>query len=141
MSGRVLRHVTAGCPAQEAFFKSALKGVNAKVIFLPGTFSRSPALRAERFGPSGAVPQEEKKIRLVRRRGMHSGVAGRGVPARFLLRRKGGVPADFSGDADIARDPIGIIWMAPIVPFRREDLALVNGEMDASSRASTSTAT
>ena len=41
------------------------------------------------------------------------------------------MPADFSDDADLARDRIGIMWMAPIIPFRREDLALLNREMDA----------
>jgi len=46
-------------------------------------------------------------------------------------RHRAGVPADFSDDTDLAREHIGIIWMAPIIPFRRDDLALLNREMDA----------
>lgn len=46
-------------------------------------------------------------------------------------RHRHGAPADFSDDTDLARERIGIIWMAPIIPFRRDDLALLDREMDA----------
>jgi 4-cresol dehydrogenase (hydroxylating) len=62
---------------------------------------------------------------------MHSGVPTGAFLRGSYWRRKSGVPADFSDDVDLARDPIGIMWMAPIVPFRQEDLALLNQEMDA----------
>ena len=62
---------------------------------------------------------------------MHSGTPTGAFLRSCYWRHREGVPADFSDDADLARDRIGIMWMAPIVPFRREDLALLNREMDA----------
>jgi len=112
--------------------KSALKGVNAKVIFLPRRVLALGQWVARRFGHLGPIRGLEKKIRLGSAlAGMHSGVPTGAFLRGAYWRRRAGVPADFSDDVDLAREPIGIMWMAPIIPFRREDLARVNQEMDA----------
>lgn len=112
--------------------KSALRGVDAKVIFLPGHILALGRWFVRRFGHLAPFRGLEKKIRLGSAlAGMHSGVPTGAFLRGSYWRRQGGVPADFSDDANLARDTIGILWMAPIVPFRREDLALVNQEMDA----------
>jgi len=132
MSGAFYGTSRQGCPAQEASQVGA-EGREREGDLPSRARSRDrPALRADVW-PSGAVPQagEEDPAGFGARGHCNSGVPTGAFLRGSYWRRKGGVPADFSGDADIARDPIGIIWMAPIVPFRREDLALVNGEMDA----------
>jgi 4-cresol dehydrogenase (hydroxylating) len=112
--------------------KSALKDVNAKVIFLPGRVLALGRGFVRRFGHLAPFRGLEKKIRLgAALAGMHSGVPTGAFLRGSYWRRQAGVPADFSDDADLARDRIGIMWMAPIVPFRREDVALLNAEMDA----------
>jgi 4-cresol dehydrogenase (hydroxylating) len=112
--------------------KSALKGVNAKVIFMPEHILALGQWLVRHFGRLAPFRGLEKKIRLGSAlAGMHSGVPTGAFLGGSYWRRKGGVPADFSDDVDLAREPIGIMWMAPIVPFMREDLARVNQEMDA----------
>jgi len=112
--------------------KEALVGVRAKVIFLPGHVLAAGRLFARLFGHLGPFRGWEKKIRLGSAlAGIHSGTPTGAFLRACYWRHRGGVPADFSDDIDLARDRIGIIWMAPIIPFRREDLALLIREMDA----------
>jgi 4-cresol dehydrogenase (hydroxylating) len=111
--------------------RRALAGVNAKMIFLPRHVLAAGQLLVRLFGHLAPFQALEKKIRL------GSALAGmhRGVPTGAFLRgcywrHRTGAPADLSDEPDLARDRIGIMWIAPIIPFRREDLALLNKEMD-----------
>lgn len=111
--------------------KRALSGVQAKVIFLPRHVLAAGRLLVRLFGNLAPLRGLEKKIRLGSAlAGMHSGKPTGAFLRGCYWRHRAGVPADFSDDTDLARAKIGIIWMAPIVPFRREDLALLNREMD-----------
>jgi 4-cresol dehydrogenase (hydroxylating) len=112
--------------------KRALAGVKAKVIFLPRRKLAAGRGLVRRYGDLAPFRGLEKKLRLGSAlAGMHRGIPTAAFLRACYWRRRQGVPADFSDDADLARDRIGIIWMAPIIPFRREDLALLNQEMDA----------
>ncbi len=116
----------------KALLKRALAKVNAKVIFLPRYVLAAGQLFARLFGHLAPFRGLEKKIRLGSALAdMHSGRPTGAFLRGCYWRHRQGVPADFSDDADLARDRIGIIWMAPIIPFRRDDLALLNSEMDA----------
>lgn len=112
--------------------KAALAGVNAKVIFLPPRILAAGQWFARHFGHLAPFHGLEKKIRIgAALAGMHSGQPTGAFLRGCYWRHQAGVPADFSDDTDLARERIGIMWMAPIIPFRREDLAQLNQEMDA----------
>ena len=112
--------------------KAALADVNAKVIFLTKRVVAAGQRFVRHFGHLAPFRGLEKKIRIGSAlAGMHSGVPTGAFLRGCYWRHQAGVPADFSDDTDLARERIGIIWMAPIIPFRRDDLALLNGEMDA----------
>ncbi|MEF8768036.1 MAG: FAD-binding oxidoreductase [Candidatus Accumulibacter phosphatis] len=112
--------------------KHALANVDAKVIFLPRHLLAAGQWFVRRFGHLAPFRGLEKKIRLGSAlAGMHSGVPTGAFLRGCYWRHQAGVPADFSDDSDLARERIGLMWMAPIIPFRREDLALLNQEMDA----------
>ena len=112
--------------------KKALSGVNARAIFLPRRRLAAGKRFARVFGDLRPFRGMGKKIRVGSAlAGMHSGVPTGAFLRGCYWRHRDGVPADFSDDTDLARDRIGIMWMAPIVPFRREDLARLNTEMDA----------
>ncbi len=112
--------------------RSGLASVNARVIFLPGRKLAAGQRFAHRFGHLPPFRGLEKKLRLGSAlAGMHSGRPTGAFLRGCYWRRQGGVPADFSDEADLARDRLGIMWMAPIIPFRREDVAVLNREMDA----------
>jgi 4-cresol dehydrogenase (hydroxylating) len=111
--------------------KSALAGVNARVIFLSRRVLAASQPLRRLSGNLAPFRGLEKKIRLGSAlAGMHSGTPTAAFLRGCYWRRRGGVPADFSDDIDLARDHLGIMWMAPIIPFRREDLALLHREMD-----------
>ncbi|MCP3869302.1 MAG: FAD-binding oxidoreductase [Gammaproteobacteria bacterium] len=112
--------------------KRALAGVNAKVIFLPRHILEAGKLLVRLFGNLAPFQELEKKIRLgTALAGIHSGKPTGAFLQGSYWRHRNGVPADFSDDTDLANVRIGIMWMAPIIPFRQEDLALLNREMDA----------
>ncbi len=112
--------------------KAALAGVNAKVIFLPRHILALGQWFARHFGHLTPFQGLEKKIRIGSAlAGMHSGKPTGAFLRGCYWRHQAGVPADFSDDTDLARERIGIMWMAPIIPFRRADLASLNQEMDA----------
>ena len=101
------------------------------MIFLPRRKLAAGHLFVRRYGDLAPFRGLEKKIRLGSAlAGMHSGIPTGAFLRGCYWRHQAGVPADFSDDTDLARDRIGIMWMAPIIPFRREDLALLNREMD-----------
>ena len=111
--------------------KQALRGVRAKVMFLPPWLLRLGRLAANFCDQLGMLPALGRKIRAAESlAGMHSG-----RPTGFFLRgaywrKQGGWPSDLSDDTDLAGAGVGIMWMAPILPFRAEDLARLNQEMD-----------
>ena len=112
--------------------RRALVSVGAQVIFLPRHILAAGRMFVRLFGHLAPFRGLEKKIRLGSAlAGMHSGVPTGAFLRGCYWRHPKGVPADFSDDADLARDQIGLMWMTPIIPFRREDLALLNKEMDA----------
>jgi len=112
--------------------KQALRGVRAKVIFLPSSVLELGAWVARLCDRLGILPGLGQKIRAAKAlAGMHSG-----RPTGFFLRgaywrKRGGWPADLNEDTDLARDALGLMWMAPILPCRAEDLRQVNAAMDA----------
>lgn len=112
--------------------KRALADVGAKVIFLTRRRLAAGQRVVRRYGDLAPFRGLEKKFRLGSAlAGMHSGTPSGMFLRGCYWRHRDGVPKDFSDDTDLARDRIGLIWMAPIIPFRREDLALLNREMDA----------
>ena len=112
--------------------KRALRGVKAKVIFLPAWLLRLAQHLVRFFDNLGILPSLGKKIRAAQAlANMHSG-----QPTGFFLRgafwrKQEGWPADLSDDIDLAGEQVGILWMAPILPFRTQDLANLTSEMDA----------
>ena len=112
--------------------KQALRGVRAKVIFLPLSVLKLGAQMARLCDRLGILPGLGKKIRAAEAlAGMHSG-----RPTGFFLRgaywrRAKGWPADLGDEADLAGAGVGILWMAPILPCRAEDLQRVNAAMEA----------
>jgi 4-cresol dehydrogenase (hydroxylating) flavoprotein subunit len=112
--------------------KRALRGVKAKVIFLPAWLLRLAQHLVRLFDRLGIWPSLGKKIRAAQALAdMHSG-----RPTGFFLRgafwrKQEGWPADLSDNTDLAGEQVGILWMAPILPFRTEDLASLTREMDA----------
>jgi 4-cresol dehydrogenase (hydroxylating) len=111
--------------------KRALAKVDAKVIFLPPHILAAGQLFVRLFGHLARFRGLEKKIRLGSALAdMHSGKPTGAFLRGCYWRHQQGVPADFSDQTDLARERIGIMWMAPIIPFLRSDLALLNREMD-----------
>ncbi|HKA45029.1 MAG TPA: FAD-dependent oxidoreductase [Burkholderiales bacterium] len=111
--------------------RRALGGVNAKVMFLPRHILAAGRLFVRLFGHLASFRGLEKKIRLGSAlAGMHSGTPTGAFLRGCYWRHQTGGPADFSDDTDLAGERIGIMWMAPIIPFRQDDLALLNREMD-----------
>jgi len=112
--------------------KQALRGVRANVIFLPPMVLKLGGWAARFCDELGIAPGLGKKIRAAQAlAGMHSG-----RPTGFFLRgaywrRARGWPADLGDEADLAGDGVGILWMAPILPCRAEDLRQVNEAMEA----------
>ncbi|MBK1722320.1 hypothetical protein CKO23_08685 [Thiocystis violacea] len=109
----------------------ALRGIGARAIFLPPT-TLALARRAAAFlDRLGLFPGLGKKIRAAQAlSNMHSG-----RPTGFFLRgafwrKQGGWPADLGDDTDLAGEQVGILWMAPILPFRAQDLAELTRRMD-----------
>jgi hypothetical protein len=106
--------------------------MGAKVIFLPPHILAAGQVFVRLFGHLAPFRGLEKKIRLGSALAdMHSGKPTGAFLRGCYWRHQQGVPADFSDETDLARERIGIMWMAPIIPFLREDLALLNREMDA----------
>lgn len=112
--------------------KQALRGVKAKVIFLPPTVLQLGAWAADWCDRLGIVPGLGQKIRAAAAlSGMHCG-----RPTGFFLRgaywrRRDGWPTQLGDDVDLADDGVGLLWMAPILPCRAEDLQRLNEAMDA----------
>jgi len=111
--------------------KRALRGVQAKVMFLPPGRLRLAQKAGAWLDRFGLLPGFSEKIRAAQAlAGMHSG-----RPTGFFLRgaywrRRGGWPADLGDATDLAADGVGILWMAPILPFRAEDLGTLTRRMD-----------
>lgn len=125
-----------GTPRQVALQRrqliTALKDVKAKPIFLTRRVLALGQRFVRRFGHLAPFRGLEKKIRLgTALAGMHSGTPTGAFLSGCYWRHETGVPADFSDDTDLAQNRIGLHWMAPIVPFRREDLELLTREMEA----------
>lgn len=110
--------------------RKALAGVRAKVTFLTPTLLATGRL-------VGGLTNSRAGQRLYRQVEVASALADlhRGKPNGTFLRgaywrSRGGLPADFSESVDLADEGLGLRWIAPILPFRREDVELVNAEMD-----------
>ena len=111
--------------------KQALCGIPVRVIFLPPPVSHLARWAAAWCDRLGIFPMLGQKIQAAAAlAGMHSG-----QPTGFFLRgaywrKQGGWPADLGDETHLAKDGVGILWMAPIVPCRAEDLRQLNEAMD-----------
>lgn len=111
--------------------KRALAGVSAKVVFLPGPVLALGHWFAERFGHLPPFRGLAKKVRAgAALAGLHSGQPTGHFLRGSYWRHRSGIPVDFSDDTDLARDGVGLLWMVPIIPFRQEDLQLLNHELE-----------
>ena len=111
--------------------KRALRGVKVRILFLPAWLLRLAQRLVRVCDRFGIWPSLGKKIRAAQALAdMHSG-----IPTGFFLRgafwrKQEGWPADLDDDTDLAGEQVGILWMAPILPFCADDLSSLTREMD-----------
>jgi 4-cresol dehydrogenase (hydroxylating) len=103
--------------------RKALKSPGRKLVFISDQTLAIGRFLANLLGPSKWGQTLKAKIEI----GEALFHMNRGIPnGRFLTgaywRRRGGLPADFPSRANPAADNCGMLWLAPVIPMRGEDV-------------------
>jgi 4-cresol dehydrogenase (hydroxylating) len=109
--------------AARTALKKALKSPGRKLVFISDQTLAISKFLAGLLGPSRWGQTLEAKIKL----GKTLFDLNRGIPnGRFLAgaywRQRDGLPANFPDHADPAADNCGMLWLAPVIPMRGEDV-------------------
>lgn len=110
----------------------ALRGLDARTLFLPPAVIRAGRVAAgwlQRFGTGGRMAAKLEAAEALA--GMHMGRPTAHFLKGTFWRHRGPWPAQqLAADTDLARDGVGILWFAPIVPLTREDFERALRQVD-----------
>lgn len=98
--------------------RSTLRGTGCQILIFPDWLLRWVKVAKQFLGLFSFFALLVKKLEIVEAAGhLHTGVPTEYFMRGSYWRKRGGVPTEFSEKTDLSQDKIGLMWIAPIIPF------------------------